>query len=334
MPTVTRPSTFTIGQFEDFDPQPHGNGAEKRFLCSVCGDSKPRNTAHRSMAVNTESGLYNCHRCHTKGKLQDFWQEGKSPQRSRANRALKKAFELNTGQSTLSDSQYDWREFAAGAKPLNGTPGAEYLESRGIPFEVLPHIARGCLYHPLYFFAQRPAVLFTFYDRDGVPVATSARFIDGKPKPHQTLGPKKLGAFYTMPEVWSAPVIVLVEAPIDALTLMACGVPAVALGGCEWPAWLPRACGLKNVVLAFDNDEAGDKAAERLAPELEALGAKTARLKPKGAKDWNAMLQELDIDSLSRRLYARLRHAAYFTFGMEATVKPSDWWTFALHVVI
>lgn len=319
----------TLSHFEQYDPQPQGSGCEKRFLCPFCGDSKPRNTAHRSMAVNIETGLYNCHRCHTKGKFKDFWEDDKASKRSQTTRAIKKAFTLDVvDQSTLN--QYDWRPFVDNAKALPNTPGAKYLERRGIPCEALPNIARDCcLYHPRYFYDRRPSVLFMFSDRVGEPVAVSARFIDGNANGHRTLGPKKLGAFYTMPEVWSAPVMVIVEAPIDALTLMVCGVPAIALGGCEAPEWLAVACGLKHVIFALDNDEAGNKAAERIAPELQALGAKTARLTPQGAKDWNAMLQQSDIGTLSKWLNIRLRHIAYFDFGMKATVCPSDWWPFA-----
>jgi DNA primase len=321
---------FSLTQFENYDGQPHGNGAEKRFLCPVCGDSKPRNTAHRSMAVNVYTGLYHCHRCHTEGKLKDFWDNHKQPDpKRRVRRALDQAFKLNIQESAPRESTYDWREFFTGSTRLPNTPGASYLDSRGIITDVQSFLCRQCVrYHPRFFFEQRPAVIFSFANRQGEPVAMSARCIDDKPKAHRSLGPKKLGAFYTMPEVWKAPVIVLTEAPMDALSLMTCGVPAVALGGCEWPDWLPVACGLKNVVLAFDNDRAGDNAAARIASAVTPLGAKVARLKPYIGKDWNEVLQHRGIARMSAWLTGQLRGIAIHQWKLKATVLPSRWWPF------
>jgi hypothetical protein len=245
-------------------------------------------------------------------------------------RVLDHAFKLNTQEAVPVESTYNWQEFYAGSRSLPDTPGAKYLESRGIITSVQPFIGRQRVsYHPHFFFDQRPAVLLTFANRQGEPVAISARCIDKKPRAHRTIGPKKMGVFYTMPEIWRSPVVVVTEAPIDALSLMACGVPAVALGGCDWPDWLPVACGLKHVVLAFDNDHAGDNAAARLAVAVEPLGAKVARLKPYQAKDWNETLQNRGVSSMSAWLTCHLRSIAYHQWKFNIRKLPSQWWPFA-----
>lgn len=87
------------------------------------------------------------------------------------------------------------------------------------------------------------------------------------------------------------PALIVAEAPLDALSLAEAGYPAVALCGTDEPAWLHRICAFRRVLLAFDADEAGDRAGERLAPLLSSFGAKCERLRPEGGKDWNEVLQ-------------------------------------------
>jgi len=75
-----------------------------------------------------------------------------------------------------------------------------------------------------------------------------------------------------------APIIVT-EAPIDALSLAACGFPALALcGKSGLPQWLPIRCAFKEVMLCLDGDVAGEKGAAKLSPFLESLGAETRRV--------------------------------------------------------
>jgi DNA primase len=104
----------------------------------------------------------------------------------------------------------------------------------------------------------------------------------------------------------NAPAIIITEAAIDALSLAMAGCPALAFIGTSGPRWLHIACGLRRVVLAFDADEAGDKAAAKIAALLQPYGATCERLRPDGAKDWNAMLQVLGSDGLADWLAARL----------------------------
>lgn len=99
----------------------------------------------------------------------------------------------------------------------------------------------------------RPAVVFPIYDDKGALVAAQGRYTDGREDPKaRTLGRKKRGVFLTG-DFWEqvrkgAPVI-LTEAPIDALSLSACGFPALALcGRSGWPQWLPIKCAFKDPV--------------------------------------------------------------------------------------
>jgi hypothetical protein len=59
----------------------------------------------------------------------------------------------------------------------------------------------------------------------------------------------------------AVPALILLEAPTDALSLTACGFPALALSGISGPHWLRLVCGLGRVALEFDAGEARDRAA-------------------------------------------------------------------------
>jgi hypothetical protein len=297
-----------LADLEAYDDHPSGHDPERRYLCPFCGDSKPRDDAHRSLAVNTESGAYTCHRglCHTSGKLSDFWTDRKpTAPRARSSAKLKRAFELppEPEPKTHDDT---WRGHLHNLQPLQGTAGAEYLAGRAIPCNVAD--GAGARFSPAWL--GRGAVVFPIYNSEGQLVAAQGRYIDGGEKPKaRTAGPKSEGVFMASwraaggekpfgPLDPSLPAIIVAEAPIDALSLAAAGLPAIAFCGTSAPHWLHRACAFRRVCLAFDADAAGDHAAEQLAPLLGSFGATCERLRPDGAKDWNEMLLNIGAEEL------------------------------------
>jgi DNA primase len=60
------------------------------------------------------------------------------------------------------------------------------------------------------------------------------------------------------------------------------------------------------VLLAFDADEAGDRASEGIKMRIASFGARCERLAPEGAKDWNEMLLLSGRDYLSDWLTERV----------------------------
>src|SRR5439155_17912809 len=92
-------------------------------------------------------------------------------------------------------------------------------------------------------------------------VGIAGRYIDDRTPKARTLGTLRDGAFLT-PGAFSSAQISVCEGPIDALSLMACHIPAIALCGTSWPRWLSVVCGLREVAVCLDADEAGDKACE------------------------------------------------------------------------
>jgi DNA primase len=68
------------------------------------------------------------------------------------------------------------------------------------------------------------------------------------------------------------------------------GVPGVASWKVEWDALVAG----RDVILSFDNDDAGHKGAEQIGPRLRKAGAgEIVRRVPEGAKDWAELVEVL-----------------------------------------
>lgn len=291
---------LTLAELEQFDPRSPQRAGERRFLCPLCGQDKPKDAAHRSFCVNSSNGLYHCKRCNSKGRLKDFWEEKPSVNQAQvATRQLRRSFEIAPMQAN-SEGQIktnnDWKALWETAEPLQvGEPhnaAIAYLKKRSIALDA----AR---VNEVYFVPDwhgRPMLGFPFKDANGEVVALSGRaFRDGGiDKPAS--GPKKAGAFWAKalgfnPLDAVLPAVILCEAPFDALSLAMAGYPALAIGGTIAPTWLHQRCAFRRVLLAFDADIAGDAAALKIGTHLASFGAFCIRLRPQGAKDWNELSQ-------------------------------------------
>lgn len=311
---------YSRADFDAYDRSPWKAGDDLRFCCIECGDSKPRDNKHRSLRLRVagdKRGLFLCGRCGLKGKVTEEWAE--RPRLSRRERAVRAVARTRFDtppprQPEPPDSQKLERlssRMESYRRAFARSPGARYLEGRGIPEEVAELAGVG--------YAERwehweevekdkwellgsdRRVVFPVLDRAGSLVAISGRAVgaDFHRAKFISQGPKSLGLF-TSPGALSARCVAVCEAAIDALALWLCGVPAVAGIGTTFPEWLPRALAFKHVLLATDEDEpdrfgrcAGQEAARALGSSLRAMGAKTLRLSAEGFKDWGAALEGL-----------------------------------------
>ncbi|MCA1628054.1 MAG: toprim domain-containing protein [Acidobacteria bacterium] len=287
---------LSLADLETNDRRAPRGGRERRFLCPLCGDTKARDAAHRSLVVNTQTGAWLCHRCGERGLLTDNWTD-RAPQsrRDRARAAVSRAFALppreNAPQSQPEAAAATWRAWWETSTSLtdNGAAtGAAYVAGRGLPADVAS--AAGVRFSAAFY--GRPAVLFPVQTQAGALVAVSGRFIDGRANPKTQTAGKKSGGVFATPGALDAPLVAVCEAPMDALSLHLCGIPVVALIGTSWPEWLPAALVFRSVLLATDADKGGDDAAVKLQPALEARGARTLRLRPRGGKDWSELLEK------------------------------------------
>lgn len=112
--------------------------------------------------------------------------------------------------------------------------GRTYLQRRGIPADVA--VAARVRYAGLWGSMDTftgPAVVFPMQDADGKLVAAEGRFMTPPADVATTYraGAKGGGVFQAMPGALDAVGVTLVEGPVTALSVAACGHPAVALCG-------------------------------------------------------------------------------------------------------
>ncbi len=322
---MTTNEVLSLADLESYDPHAKKHGSEWRLLCVKCGDGKPRDTAHRSLALNIDTGAYLCHRCGVKGVIREKWSKPSfTPRKVRTAAALARAFSVEPTppptQEIESDSAAKLSQVLKDAVPIFGTDGAKYIEKRGIPIELASEA--NVLFSNNFY--GRPAVLFPMHNQAGELVAFNGRFTDGKELQGklktQSVGKKSYGLFAT-PGALEAEIIAVCEGVFDALSLHLCGLPAVAIVGTSFPEWLPSALAFRNIFVATDDDESGVKAAESLVNVLRSRGARAVRMRPEGAKDWGEYLEKLGADAL--REFVELRTGEAFPdFEYEPESEP------------
>lgn len=202
-----------------------------------------------------------------------------------------------------------WNRHLDGLRPFTDSPAASYLARRGIPY-AFPF---GCRvkYHPAWY-GKAPAVVFPIRGAAGQLVAAEGRAInelftvrDGSTTKVLSAGPKKVGVFAT-PNALQQSFLVIVESPINALSLALCGLPAVATCGAgNHPAWLITAARGKVVWTAYDPDTAGENGNQQLAQDLAEDGTPSRYLKPPfDGMDWNDCLQTYGVPAMTAALQA------------------------------
>jgi DNA primase len=130
--------------------------------------------------------------------------------------------------------------------------------------------------------------------QDGRLLAVHCRWLGGLPK---MLNIGRAGGVFAPPGALQADPLVLVEGLFDSLSLLACGVPAVAVIG-KWIDWLPGCAAGRAALLAFDGNKPGEAAAREYGERLEP--GRWHRVRPPGAtKDWNNALRKGGAGSLA-----------------------------------
>ena len=93
------------------------------------------------------------------------------------------------------------------------------------------------------------------------------------------------------PGALEQPLFVLAEGPFSALSLAEAQLPTVAILGSNPQQWL-RSCMIgKTLIVATDNDPAGDAAFEQSLTLFKRYALRVLRLRPWGdGADWNDLL--------------------------------------------
>jgi len=293
---MSEPDRLSLADLETYG-RIWGEGRERRALCPFCGDEHKRDREHASFAWNADTGAYVCHRCGAKGLLEEY----KTPppeklpyKRLRAHaRPAPPPPAPTPSEPTDAAAREKLRALWAHTVPITARealPGARYLTGRALPLAV----ARAARVRYAGDWYGRAAVVFPMQGATGRLVAAEARYIDtGTPK-SRSAGPKSAGVFEALPGALEADGVAICEGPITALSLAACGLPAIALcGHGRLPAWLIQRFALRRVLLALDWGEQGaEESARQVTAALTALGSHVYRLRLPAGQDANDYLQE------------------------------------------
>lgn len=296
-----RAKALSLAELKEHDGNAAWDREHARCLCArpACA-SHTRIPEHRSVRVNTKAGAWKCYRCDEAGLLAEFWTYEPLPPRPAKERRKAEAVAAVRGElrppAQVDESKWpapETQEEYAAAFP--DSPAARYLEGRGIPADVAA--AHGSGYCADWHGVAR--VTFPVLDAEGVLVAHSGRACvpcdNGRKQ--RVAGNKSAGVFNLAALEQDA--VFVTEAPIDALSLAVFGYAATTGLGTGWPDWLRRALAFKTVFAAFDADEAGDKAADKLAADLLFTKSVVRLRPPEPHKDWNAALCALGRDGLA-----------------------------------
>ncbi len=241
----------------------------RKHQCPICGSKT-------GFSIKAPEGYFNCFKCKVKGRL------GGGMQVYRADEARK-------AQSDDYRRRVErWRRNTKRLVPINETVGMKYLtEERKLSRKIV--LDCGIRFSASWQSLNRSAVVFPLRDTNDATRGFQGRYLDNCEPRMTTLNApnvKEAGVFLTA-GAKRAKRVALVEAPIDAMSFaMLYEIPAIAvIGTRNLPDWLVAHLKGRDVILASDNDAAGEMVA--ITWERQLGGGQ--RLRPTG-KDWNGEL--------------------------------------------
>jgi hypothetical protein len=210
-----------------------------------------------------------------------------------------------------------------GGRPLIGSPGEEYLRGRGVDPVFAAEMRVG--FHPAWM-GRGSAVIFLGFDGIGNLACAQGRFLYPTDSVKtMSRGKISLGVFSTPLALKkglngdSGPVAIT-EAPLDAIALAMKGLPSIALFGAgNRQAWLVDSLAGRNVVIATDEDAAGNKAEKDLRDWLRRRTHKT-RMRFYEYKDAAEMLERFP-EKLALRVEEAIQSADPLRLAMVTALK-------------
>lgn len=167
------------------------------------------------------------------------------------------------------------RAIAAATARLPASPGAAYLERRGILLDIAQRLRIG--WGTVGALAGR--VVFPLCDPDGEPTSAIGRAITDQARPKYKALAADAGYSKTLfnggaiaQAKRSGHPLIVVEGPMDTAACVAAGIPLTVAIGSTTYRYPEHFAGLSTVILALDNDAAGQAARQALWLALTARG--------------------------------------------------------------
>jgi twinkle protein len=219
-----------MDKFIELGIQVKNRGGEQKTFCPKCHD-KRKNKSDKSLSVNVEKGVYNCHNCGWGGNI-----------KLTEKKEFIKPVEVKTDLSERTIS---------------------YFKKRGISEATLAHWKVG---ESIEYFPQvqkkRKAINFKYYRENEL---VNVKYRDGEKNFKMVSGAELI--FYGLDNTKALDKVYIVEGEMDALSLHECGiysvcsVPNGASKGNQRLEYLDNCWKYfdkkKEIILCTDNDEAG-----------------------------------------------------------------------------
>ncbi|MCM5528949.1 toprim domain-containing protein [Parasegetibacter sp. NRK P23] len=243
-------------------------------FCPKCHTER-KNKRDRSLSVNRETGLFNCHNCGHKGCAME--KEFQKKEYTKPIPRLQK----------VSDAMVNW--FETRGISNNTLLRAKVTEAK----EFIPQVGQ-----------ERNSICFNYF-RDGELV--NIKFRDGQKNFKLSAGAELI--FYNADAISGTDTAIIVEGEIDCLTLIECGIynaVSVPNGASKGSMQLPYLdnCidlfeGKKKIIVCTDNDEPGlalrSELCRRLGPDICEI-----IVYPEGCKDINDVLVKFGKDEVCK----------------------------------
>ncbi len=223
------------------------------------------------------------------------------------------------------------RHFGLGFAPNSYHDFTDFMRSRGYTYEELvAGFLTGKSERGSYYDAFRNRVMFPIIDVSGNVIAFGGRVMDdSKPKYKNSSDTpvfKKLRNLFALnfARLTCAETVILCEGYMDVIALHAAGFTnAVATLGTAITSDQARLMSryTKKVIICYDSDEAGQKAAQRAMRMLSEVGLEVNVLKVPGAKDPDEYIKEFGKERFASLLSAS---KTKFEYNMETVLSRYD----------
>ena len=237
----------------------HKNGLEKHYSCGIyIGDND-----------STEYGSFHCFTCGLSGSLSKFVGVCFDKDEEYGEKWLLTYYGNTLAQQEIYLPKIELPSNTTNFKVIDESILDEmscyhpYMEKRGFNSYIIDKFK-------IKYNSKNKTLVFPVWDMYNNLVMLTERKVDYK----QYIIPKDIEKpvyllNYVVKEKRSF--VIITESQINALTLQKYGLPAVALFGCSLTNYQLKQLqqsGIRNFVLAFDPDDAGDKGAERFKEKL------------------------------------------------------------------
>ncbi len=277
----------------------HGEGRESKPSCGISMVKQPKYPA----------GTVHCFTCGYTANIIEFISSvlGKQDGGIAGYKWLVSNFVYDTysarrievEQPTRSKAKAEQKEVIGESELDSYRYTVQYMYQRGLTDEIIEKFDVG-------YDKEKEAITFPIVNLEGEVIAIQRRLIHTK----QFLNVRGLkkdfiyGLWHVYQEIENVKEIVITESILDCLTAWKHGIPAVATLGAPSKAQLQllRDLPVRTLVLAYDNDEAGEQFKKRVHQKI-ARKIIYEMVFPPGAKDLNDCDERFD--SVYRKLYIR-----------------------------